>query len=294
MSRVLFSIPVHERPDIVRDQIENIQHFCPNATVCIHVSAAAAAQMRVFERYCDLPNVLVNPNSFETGLGTGILHTHVSNFEYSILQGVDFDKVVLLSSNEMLVKDGVGDFVSGYSHGAQTEVCDKSVDWHLFHSPVRDDVRVKGFLKKLGLPLFFGGQAEGQFFSKKDFSHIHRLYTEFFPMGPCGFVVEELVPPTFGAYLCMTGKNAAQPITVCDYCTNLPITEDVITQVRSGIGSLFAMKIPRTLRSPHHGVSSLASIFSVKRVPREDCDLRRVIRGLWDVQPNDGQTAAGE
>lgn len=101
MSRVLFSIPVHERPDIVRDQIENIQHFCPNATVCIHVSAAAAAQMRVFERYCDLPNVLVNPNSFETGLGTGILHTHVSNFEYSILQGVDFDKVVLLSSNEM-------------------------------------------------------------------------------------------------------------------------------------------------------------------------------------------------
>jgi len=35
--QILFSLPVHERPDILAGQIDNIRYFCPNAVICLHL-----------------------------------------------------------------------------------------------------------------------------------------------------------------------------------------------------------------------------------------------------------------
>jgi hypothetical protein len=280
MTGILFSIPVHERPDIVRDQVENILYFCPNASVVIHVSSIAASQIDEFRRHCDLPNTYINPTSYETIAGKGILHTHVSNFQYALTMGIDFEKIVLLSSNEMFVKHGVSDFIGRYRLGAQTEVYDLSTDWHLFRATMLEDERVRRVLDRLGFPVFFGGQAEGQFYDKTIFSMIATLYLENFEMASVGFVVEEMLPPTVAARYCMTGTTAALPITLCDYCTNIVISPENIAQIIAGVGTLYGRRIPRTLRSPHIGMSVLTDVFSVKRVPREECDLRTFIRGL--------------
>lgn len=280
MTKILISLPVHEKPEIVRDQIMNINFFCPGATICVHVSSGAREDKDQFVRHCDFENVIINPSSYETVWCEGLMHVHASNFLYAIERDVKFDKVMLISSNELFVKPGVVDYVSKYSIGAQTEIYDASNDWGSFRQDILSSHNVRKFISKIGLPLYFGGQAEGQFYDRKIFAHITRAYIDDFPMGPCGFPTEEIIPTTIAAAYCIAGVNAALPITLCDYCTNITMSEAVVSQVISGTGAIYARRSYKALRSPHIGSAVLKGVFSIKRVPREECDLRRFIRDL--------------
>ncbi|MDM9645101.1 hypothetical protein [Rhizobium sp. S163] len=280
MTNVLFSLPVHEMPAIVRDQIENINYFCPGATIVIHISAGAAALEDEFRRQCDFPNVLINPSSYETRWNEGIFHTHVSNYLYALERGVAFDRIVLLSSNELLVKPGLAEYMSKFAMGSHVQIYDLAADWGGFRTDVASDRSVRKFVASLGLTSYFAGQAEGQFFNERIFARIVRVFVENFPMAPCGFNSEEVIPPTVAASLSMAGVNYAHPITFCDYSTAIRMTPELIDQIRAGKGAVYAQRVPRSMRSPHIGVSTFEGIFSVKRVPREDCELRRYVRGL--------------
>ncbi|MCD7110974.1 hypothetical protein LRX75_18225 [Rhizobium sp. DKSPLA3] len=280
MSRLLFSLPVHERPDIVREQIRNIDYFCPGSVICLHVSAIALGEKETFRALCAADNVLINPQSHETLWSAGIMHAHISNFLYAMEADVAFDKIVLISSNELLVKPGLADYVGAYDIGSQMEVFDTSNDWGVFRQDYLHTPAMQGFLSALGLPLFFGGQAEGQFASRRIFSQLARAFTDHFPMGPIGFPIEEVILPTFAARFAMTGVTVGLPITLCNYCNNLEMNADTVDTVRKGKGAVFARRIPRALRSPHIGASVLDTVFSVKRVPREACALRDYINGL--------------
>ncbi|NHT78327.1 hypothetical protein [Ferranicluibacter rubi] len=277
---ILFSLPVHEKPEIVRDQVENIRYFCPEALICIHVSSGATVDKDEFRRQCDLENVFVNPSSYETIWCEGLMHTHVSNFLHALEQGRRFDKVVLLSSNELLVKPGLAAYVADYSIGSQTEIYDTATDWGSFRSDVLSAIPMRKFLSRLDMKGYFGGQAEGQFYDTKIFAHITRMFIDHFPMAPCGFPSEEVIPPTIAAHYAMNGMDAALPITFCDYCTNLAISTEIIDQIRAGTGTVYARRYLKALRSPHMGICSMPGVFSVKRIPREDCDLRRYVRSL--------------
>lgn len=280
MTKILFSLPVHERPDIVRDQIENINYFAPDSLIVIHVSADPAVEKDEFRRHCEFDNVLINPKSYETVWSGGIMHTHVSNFLHALEQNAEFDRVVMISSNELLVKPGIADYVAKFEAGAQTEIFDLQTDWGVFKKTRLESDDMQGFLKALDIPLFFGGQAEGQFFSHRMFTQVARHFMDHFPMSPIGFPIEEVVPATVAARHGIVGTNIALPITLCDYCTNLKIDEEVIDRVRLGTGAFYARRIPKALRSPHIGASVLKGIFSVKRIPREDCEMRRYVRSL--------------
>nr|AGU12315.1 hypothetical protein [uncultured organism] len=280
MSRLLFSLPVHERPDIVREQIDNINYFCPGSVICLHVSAGSLAEKDDFRRLCEAENVLVNPHSYDTVWSAGIMHTHVSNFIHAMQTDVAFDKIVLISSNELLVRPGLADYVGRYAIGSQMEVYDAATDWGVFREDLLQGGAMQGFLSALKIPLFFGGQAEGQFASRQIFSQLAKIFVDNFPMGPFGFPIEEVVLPTFAARLAMTGVDVGLPFTLCNYCNNLDMTPHVVDTVRSGKGAVFARRVPRALRSPHIGASVLDTIFSVKRVPREACEIRTYIMGL--------------
>ncbi|TWF53140.1 hypothetical protein [Neorhizobium alkalisoli] len=280
MAKLLISLPVHEKPEIVRDQLENIRYFCPDATICVHVSAVATSPKDEFRRQCDLENVLVNPSSYETAWCEGLMHTHVSNFLYALEQGCDFDKVVLLSSNELLVKPGLAEYASRHSIACQTEVYDHVTDWMFFRVDILSSTPIRKLIKTLDMKAYFGGQAEGQFYDRQIFAHMARLFIDHFPMGPCGFPSEEVVTATVAAHYAMQGTDVALPITLCDYCTNLVISTELIDQVRTGTGTIYARRILKALRNPHVGTSALGGVFSIKRIPREDCELRRYVRGL--------------
>jgi hypothetical protein len=280
MAKLLISLPVHEKPEIVRDQVENIRYFCPDATICVHVSAGATEPKDEFRRKCDLENVLVNPSSYETVWCEGLMHAHVSNFLYALERDCDFDKVVLISSNELMIKPGLAEYASNHSLACQTEIYDHVTDWGFFRVDILSSQPMRKFLKKLDMKAYFGGQAEGQFYDKRIFTHMARMYIDYFPMGPCGFPTEEIVTTTIAAHYAMNGMDAVLPITLCDYCTNLVISDDLIEQVRTGTGTIYARRYLKALRNPHVGTSALGGIFSIKRIPREDCDLRRYVRSL--------------
>lgn len=280
MDKLLFSLPVHEMPEIVRDQIENINYFCPGSYICIHVSAGSVHLMEDFRRHCDFENVFINPISYKTEWNSGLLHTHIGNYLYALERGASFKKIVLMSSNELLVKHGLEEYVSQYAMGCHTQIYDITADWGGFRTDVASDQRMRNFLESLKMPCFFAGQAEGQFYSNQIFSRIVRHYVSYFPMAPCGFNTEEVIPPTVAASLGACGINYALPITLCDYCTSILISPELIDQVRLGKGTLFARRVPRSLRSPHVNLSVLDKVFSVKRVPRKDCELRRYVRSL--------------
>ncbi|MGE6740868.1 hypothetical protein ACQKGC_11390 [Allorhizobium pseudoryzae] len=280
MSKLLFSLPVHEKPEIVRDQIENINYFAPGSHICIHISQLAENLRDEFKTACDFDNVTINPVSYESVWSGGILHTHIANFEHALEVGVDFDKIVLISSNELLVKPGLVEYVAANMIGAQTEVYEDSADWGVFCDKHLQMPGMQAFLARLHLPLFFGGQAEGQFFPKNIFQILSNNYRQCFPMAPVGFPIEEAIPATVAARFAFTGVDVVPPITFCDYCTNIEINQEVIDQIRRGTGTIFARTVPRTLQSPHINKSVLKGVFAVKRVPREDCDLRRYVRSL--------------
>lgn len=280
MAKLLFSLPVHERPEILKDQIENINYFAPGSHICIHISHMAADLRDEFQRTCEFDNVTFNPVSYETVWSGGILHAHIANFEHALQTGIDFDKIVLISSNELLVKPGLVDYASAYMIAAQTEVYEDSADWGVFCDKHLQMPGMQQFLAKLNLPLFFGGQAEGQFFPKNIFQILSGYYRECFPMEPVGFPIEEAIPATVAARFAFTGVDVVPPITFCDYCTNMPIGPEVIDQIRRGTGTIFARTVPRALQSPHINKSVLKGVFAVKRIPREDCDLRRYVRSL--------------
>jgi hypothetical protein len=280
MGRILFSLPVTERPDIVRQQIENINYFCPGSLICIHIAAGASAGRSEFERSCDFENVVINPYSYVFAPGAGMLHLHVSNFLHMLETGSEFDTVMLISADELLIKHGFSEHVSKHPIGAQTEVFDLATDWGVFREDLLKSTAMQGFLSGVELPLYFGGQSEGQFFKRAIFSQLTRLFIANFPMAPCGFPIEEIVPSTIAARHSFNGMDIAQPATLCDYCTRLVVTEEILAQVLSGKGSIFADRLPDMLRSPHMGVSVLRNVFSVKIGPRIKWDIRAHIRGM--------------
>lgn len=279
---VLFSIPVHERPEIVRDQIRNIKAFCPDSVVCLHVSRSAGDDITAYLNVAKEEGALVNPNRLDTGNDhSGIFHVHCSNFCFVRDEGVPFYAITLLSSNELLIRTGLEDFIQERRVGCQTVLAETTANWHLFRYDLLEKLRGNGFLQHLGVDTYFGGQAEGQFYRAEIFEIIAKAYTDFFPSDlPPGFEAEEIIPPTVIASLAAQGANISAPITLCDYCHDLQITSDLIMKIRGGRGVIYALKFRGMLASPHVGWSSFDNIFSVKRVPREECELRKFIRDL--------------
>lgn len=282
LSTVLFSIPVHERPDIVRDQIQNIRSFCPDSIICLHVSRCVGDDIGAFQMLAQEQDVLVNPKQMDTGNGhSGIFHVHCSNFRFAQKEAKPFYAIALLSSNELLIRHGLEKFIQERKVGCQTVLADGTANWHLFREDMRQELLKVGFLGHLGLDTYFGGQAEGQFFRSAIFEHIVEIYEKFFPADhPPGFEAEEIIPSSVIASFALQGVNISSPITLCDYCHALKITPELISKIRGGRGIIYAPKYTGMLASPHIGWSSFHNIFSVKRVPREDCDLRRFIRSI--------------
>jgi len=279
-SPLLISLPVHERPDIVAGQLQNIRHFAPDSLVCLHVSPEYQGEMDVFTALTRQPGVFVNPDRLVTQRGCGLMHVHISNFAYVRSLGERFLKIVLFSSNELLIRHGLEAHTSRHAVGTQVEMYDPQTDWHLFHRNVQKLPPMQALLADLWLPHMFGGQAEGQFYSDDLFAEIAALYRRHFSLAPCGFESEEIIPQTITVALAGNESTFMPPVTFQNYCHAVDITPDMVEKIRRGTGYIFAHRHPRMLRSPHIGVQNLRTIFSVKRVPREHCAIRDYIYGL--------------
>ena len=266
MEKLLFSITANGSPEVLERQISAIDRFSPGSFICVHHARGSTFRGGDVPQSSGSCNVFFNPNSYEIRPQEGVLHAHVSNFQHAVAQSLDFDKIVLFSAEDLLIKSGLGEYTKRFTTGAQTELYESietANNWSVFRPEVLDSAGMKHFLSLLGLPLFAGGQAEGQFFSRRVFAHLARMYMESFPMEPCGFPTEQILPPTLNMWLGFTGTNVSLPITFTAANAQMDISEAVLHQLKTGDGALHARAKPRSLRPVHLGACVLKDVYAV-------------------------------
>ncbi|MBO9127398.1 MULTISPECIES: hypothetical protein [unclassified Rhizobium] len=266
MDKLLFSIIADGGSDILERQISSINRFSPGSFICIHNAKDTAFSGREVLDRIAASNVFLNPDSYVIRPQEGVLHAHISNFQHAIAQSLDFDKIVLFSQQELLTKSGLGEHTKRFTIGAQTELyenIDTANNWAGFRPEVLNFPGIKRALSLLGLPLFAAGQAEGQFFSRDVFAHLERVFVDSFPMEPCGFPTEQIVPSTLAMRYGFAGTNISLPITFSAGNSQLEISEDVIRQLKKGDGALHARARPGALRPAHVGACVLKDVYAV-------------------------------
>ena len=77
---ILFSLPVHERPDILEGQISNIMRYCPGSGVAVHVSAAYDGDLTYFQKLEKYPGVFINPKSAADRARQGLISRACGQF----------------------------------------------------------------------------------------------------------------------------------------------------------------------------------------------------------------------
>ena len=95
---------------------------------------------------------------------------------YAIHLNLSFDYFILLSSNEMFIKNGLIDYIKKYKNGVQLVENNPNVIWHNFQKNIENSDVIKKLLGYLQLKNIYGGQAEGQFYEKNIFKKVVDIY----------------------------------------------------------------------------------------------------------------------
>ena len=180
----MISIPVHEKTEVVIDQIINYKFFCPNCGIVLHISKGFDYKNSFHNEkefmfiLATFENVFVNPEHFDTNFAD-IVHTHISNFEY-ISKIVDFEYFSLASSNDLFVRNM-----------PEIKNCDVNFDYTIKVFRLPNWVYYNHALKDKYLHdilSYFGGtisdiknsQIEGSSYKKEIFQEIARVINKFY------------------------------------------------------------------------------------------------------------------
>ena len=119
----IYSLPAHEKIEVLVDQINNTNKFNSQFSIRIvlHLSQRFVLSTSKIEMLAALPNVLINPERLLTGFMDGSLYeAHLSNISFVYSQQFEFGHIIFLASNLMFVKQMFAlksDFI-GSSHDA--------------------------------------------------------------------------------------------------------------------------------------------------------------------------------
>jgi hypothetical protein len=269
-SKLLFSIPVHEEQDIINNQIENILNNNPNSSIILHVNKS-------FKNFIPektlliYKNVYVNSNSLNYVYGKGLLWIHINNYLESLRLNINFKYFVILSSNEMFIRNGLIHYIEKYKNGAQIVENNKSIIWHNFKRGIENNSSVSEMLKELKITNIYGGQTEGQFYEKSIFEYISNIYIKYFGNKEIStFETEEIIAQTI---LKSLDIEYGLPITLQNYSTNIIFTEDIINKIINNDFKIENIQIKENLYSPHLN-NDCSSIYSIKRIDRTFNQLR--------------------
>lgn len=158
MIHFVYSLPAHEKPDVLIDQINNINRFNKQFSILIllHLSKRFFLSDDHIKKLEAQPNVIINPERIITGFMDGSLYeAHLSNISHLYSLGINFGHIIFLASNMMFIRpmrEIKTDFI-GTSHDA---ILHKG--WFQGWMAVRD-TKINSFK-------IYGSQIEGLFISK--------------------------------------------------------------------------------------------------------------------------------
>lgn len=236
----VFSIPVHEKTEVVIDQIINFKHFCPECVIVLHISRGFDFEHSFHSRKEFLSilktfdNVFVNPTSLDTQWAE-IIQTHVSNFKY-ISTVTDFNYFILSASNELFVRRMPDDFTKNYDVGNDDKVFLELTNW-AWYEHFKADIYLLRILEYFNATLndVRKSQIEGSFYRREIFADIVRVIDHFYNFDRISkerriiCPREEIYYSTIAHLLNKNLRNAGKLITFAawDRPDMLPTMEDI-------------------------------------------------------------------
>ncbi len=167
--KVAISIPVHEKQDVVINQINNIKKYVPEAILVIHISSEMKECADLEAYIANDTNVYFNPTHLRCGWGN-IIDAHISNFNY-LKSIMDFDYIMFHASNDMYIRKGVELYISQFDAGFHVHKIYKISRWWPSVCALEDPV-VDELLKLLGAESIVATQIEGSFYRKELFDDV--------------------------------------------------------------------------------------------------------------------------
>lgn len=256
----MFSLPIHEEPEVVYEQIINLKKYNPNCAVIIHINPVFKYSLQtkdfseLIRNLNRFDNVYINPQRLSVGFND-IIQAHISNYE--AVKNVNYDYFYFIASNELFLKKGAEEFVSGYEYGCQNKL---NEDWAHIDS-LKSDEDLKKIMNECSISQYSYSQVEGSFYSKAIMGEICNIIKKNFDYKAITvkYPREEVYFPTIANALFSDIKHY----------------EECCCRIRWEAGVLFTSiravnKIAKNSDDPH---------FSVKRVDRKlDDYLRCYIR----------------
>ncbi|ADL32892.1 hypothetical protein bpr_I0142 [Butyrivibrio proteoclasticus B316] len=167
--KVAISIPVHEKPDVVIDQINNIKKYVPDAVLVIHVSSELKEYADLERFIANENSVYMNPEHLMCGWGK-IIDAHISNYKY-LRSITDFDYIMFHASNDMYIRKGVEKYISQFDAGFHVHKVFKISRWWPSVCALEDPV-VAEILHLIDEDSIVATQVESSFYSRVLFDEI--------------------------------------------------------------------------------------------------------------------------
>jgi hypothetical protein len=304
---ILFSIPVHEQPAVIVNQVENFTFFNPGCQIVLHVSAWMPENEvnDLRQSLAAHPNVHINETRLWSGYADGSqMKMHVVNCEYAQKLGIPYDYFCIHASNDMFVRSGLEDYIKTFDIGGFFFGLRPDTSGYVHLVRAQSDRLLKKMMKKYGITTIIGGQIEGTFYRKpimetvagrirRDaFYEIPGIYaqatsrslTKLVERKASRYLIRKLNKGLLYAkeeiYFATLSQDMAKTCAPYSYVymnwfVNLKVTEDDVNNIRShnyaGLDYLRNIPVP----------AEQLNFFSVKRVDRKINDpIRQYITGL--------------
>lgn len=247
--KILVSIPVHEEPEVVCDQVRNIVRFVPGSVIVLHLSKMFPLSRReMLEKVAGQGSVLINTRRLRTGWVDGSLwRVHLANFAYADGQ-VRFDYIALHASNDLFVASGVEAYMSQFDAGVFQTCFTEESPWFLEKRQFRDRT-LRRMMGRMGINDLRISQVEGSFYRREVFRAIydvmikHRPWVQldalYMPSMLRRLVMrrwphvyypkEELYPATLSAGF---AEEVGYPYCYMDWTHHLCVTKEVVDAIR--------------------------------------------------------------
>ena len=173
--KLAISIPVHEKPDVIRNQIENFQKYIDDMCIVLHVSSGFFEKYEIKELE-NLEDVYINPTHLNTKWAD-IIHTHLSNFHY-IFEMLDFDYFVLHASNDMYIRRGFTEYVQKYDAGFNIRKVIKKYSHWWPGNMALEDKQLLEMMDACGQTMIIASQVESSFYRKDIMEEIVKIIEE--------------------------------------------------------------------------------------------------------------------
>lgn len=303
---ILFSIPVHEKPEVVENQIQNFLKYNPGASILLHISKQMPSEevAQIKQLPLTYPQVFINPQQLYTSWADGCqFKIHLSNFQYALNHHIPFHYIALHASNDLFIQYGLQEYLLNHDAGFD--------QWTpLQHNPVAQQkvnlekhLFFRRLMKKYHLSTVIPSQLEGTFYHRnaieilcqrltpkntfdfpylfsigyhsknsiryKLFSFIEKVLRNLNITVIHPNPLEEVIFPTFAADKIQNPRNF--PYCYVNWANGLNISKEEIVAIRANDKNAWTQHNQQLCHLTSEQINAI-EFFAVKRINRDIAD----------------------